>query len=113
MRQVNNFSLSRIALSGFLESFLKIIILKIGSKNPAKKSKAEMFTEYYLGLTANCRNVKSQSPTEVVGDAAAVKDVKKIKRIRRVLKENAILQKQLAQNYKGYILRFLLVSADQ
>merc|ERR1711953_269084 len=37
---------------------------------------------------------------EVVGDAAAVRDVKKVKRIRRVLKENAILQKQLAQNYK-------------
>lgn len=60
-----------------------------------------MFTEYYLGLTANCRNVKSQSPSEVVGDAAAAKDVKKVKRIRRVLKENAVLQKQLAQNYKG------------
>lgn len=54
----------------------------------------------YRGLTANCRNVKSQSPSEVVGDAAAAKDVKKVKRIRRVLKENAVLQKQLAQNYK-------------
>ncbi|CAG5102835.1 Oidioi.mRNA.OKI2018_I69.chr1.g489.t1.cds [Oikopleura dioica] len=54
----------------------------------------------YRGLTANCRNVKSQSPSEVVGEAAAAKDVKKVKRIRRVLKENAILQKQLAQNYK-------------
>lgn len=63
-----------------------------------------MFTEYYLGLTANCRNVKSQSPSEVVGDAAAAKDVKKVKRIRRVLNENAVLQKQLAQNYKGMIV---------
>jgi len=63
-----------------------------------------MFTEYYLGLTANCRNVKSQSPSEVVGDAVAAKDVKKVKRIRRVLKENAVLQKQLAQNYKGMII---------
>ena len=77
------------------------IIKKSGGKIEKSKAEIKMFNEYYLGLTANCRNVKSQSPSEVVGDAAAVKEVKKVKRIRRVLKENAILQKQLAQNYKG------------
>ena len=38
----------------------------------------------------------------VVGDEEEEnKDHKRVKKIRRILKENGVLQKKLAQNYKG------------
>lgn len=55
----------------------------------------------YRGLTANCRNIHQQSPDMVVGDEESEnKDHKRVKKIRRILKENGVLQKKLAQNYK-------------
>jgi len=37
----------------------------------------------------------------VVGDKEQTRDSKRQKKIRRILKENGILQKKLAQSYKG------------
>lgn len=54
----------------------------------------------YRGLTANCRNIHQQSPDMVVGDEEQTRDSKRQKKIRRILKENGILQKKLAQSYK-------------
>merc|ERR1711937_566617 len=55
----------------------------------------------YRGLTANCRNMHQQSPDMVVGDEESEnKDHKRVKKIRRILTENGVLQKKLAQNYK-------------
>ena len=42
-----------------------------------------------------------KSPDMVVGDKEQTRDSKRQKKIRRILKENGILQKKLAQSYKG------------
>lgn len=56
----------------------------------------------YRGLTANCRNIHQESPDMVVGECEdqSTKDPKRIKKIRKILKENGVLQKKLAQSYK-------------
>ena len=44
----------------------------------------------------------------VVGDADDTRDTKRQRKIRKILKENGILQKKLAQTYKGTELYTIL-----